>query len=74
LVDASKDETVDVLDALDVGAAAELKLGDPERRPCVEPFERHLGERVVSGRVLYSAAWLGDRPAAPQRPAPRSQR
>ena len=30
MVDASKDETVEVLDALDLGSAAELKLGDPE--------------------------------------------
>ena len=48
LVDASKDETVDVLDALDLGAAAELKLGDPERRPCVEQFERHLRVTAVA--------------------------
>ena len=48
LVDASKDETVDVLDALDLGAAAELKLGDPERRPCVEHFERHLRVTAVA--------------------------
>ena len=48
LVDASKDETVDVLDALDLGAAAELKLGDPERRPCVEQFETHLRVTTVA--------------------------
>ena len=48
LVDASKDETVDVLDALDLGAAAELKLGDPERRPCVEQFEGHLRVTAVA--------------------------
>ena len=48
LVDASEDETVDVLDALDLGAAAELKLGDPERRPCVEHFESHLRVTAVA--------------------------
>ena len=48
LVDASEDETVDVLDALDLGDAAELKLGDPERRPCVEQFERHLRVTAVA--------------------------
>ena len=48
IVDASKDETVDVLDALDLGAAAELKLGDPERRPSVEQFERHLRVTAVA--------------------------
>ena len=48
LVDASEDETVDVLDALDLGAAAELKLGDPERRPCVDEFERHLRVTAVA--------------------------
>ena len=47
-MDASEDETVDVLDALDLGAAAELKLGDPERRPCVEQFERHLRVTAVA--------------------------
>lgn len=48
LVDASKDEAVDVLDALDLGAAAELKLGDPQRRPCVEQFEKHLRVTAVA--------------------------
>ena len=48
MVDASKDETVDVLDALDLGTTAELKLGDPERRPCVEQFERHLRVTAVA--------------------------
>jgi magnesium transporter len=48
LVDASKDETVDVLHALDLGAPAELKLGDPEGRPCVEQFERHLRVTAVA--------------------------
>ena len=48
MVDASKDEIVDVLDALDLGAATELKLGDPERRPCVEQFERHLRVTAVA--------------------------
>ena len=48
IVDASKDETVDVLDALNLGAAAELKLGDPERRPSVEEFERHLRVTAVA--------------------------
>ena len=48
MVDASKDETVDVLDELDLGTTAELKLGDPERRPCVEQFERHLRVTAVA--------------------------
>jgi hypothetical protein len=48
MVDASKDEAVEVLDALDLGAAAELKLGDPQRRPGVQQFERHLRVTVVA--------------------------
>ena len=48
MVDAAKDEAIDVLDALGLGAAAELKLGDPERRPCVEEFERHLRVTAVA--------------------------
>jgi Mg2+ and Co2+ transporter CorA len=48
MVDASKDEAVEVLDALDLGAAAELKLGDPQRRPGVQQFERHLRVTAVA--------------------------
>jgi len=48
LMDASEDEAVEVLDALDVGTAAELKLGDLQRRPSVEQFERHLRVTAVA--------------------------
>ena len=48
MVDASEDEAVDVFAALDLGAATELKLGDPQRRPCVEQFERHLRVTAVA--------------------------
>ena len=48
MVDASEDEAVDVFAALDLGAATGLKLGDPQRRPCVEQFERHLRVTAVA--------------------------
>ncbi len=48
MMDASEDEAVEVLDALDVGTAAELKLGDLQRRPSVEQFERHLRVTAVA--------------------------
>jgi hypothetical protein len=39
--------------------------------PAPRPHPRP-GERVVSGRVMYSAAWLNDRPAV--RPKPGEKR
>jgi Mg2+ and Co2+ transporter CorA len=46
--DTPKDEARNVLDALDLGAAAELKLGDPDRRPGVEQFDKHLRVTAVA--------------------------
>jgi magnesium transporter len=48
VMDASKDEAANLVDALDLGVAAELKLGDPQRRPGVEQFEEHLRVTAVA--------------------------
>jgi magnesium transporter len=48
LIDASEDEAAEVLDALDLGDAAGLKLDDPERRPAIEQFEGHLRVTAVA--------------------------
>ena len=48
LMDPSDDEEAGVLDALDLGDAAGLKLDDPERRPGVEQFEGHLRVTAVA--------------------------
>jgi magnesium transporter len=48
VVDASEDEAADLVDALDLGAAAELKLGDARRKPGVEQFEGYLRVTAVA--------------------------
>ena len=48
LIDASEDETAEVLDALDFGDAGDLKLGDPERKPAIEQHEGHLRVTAVA--------------------------
>jgi Mg2+ and Co2+ transporter CorA len=48
LIDASEDETAEVLDALDLGDAEGLNLGDPERRPGIEQHEGHLRVTAVA--------------------------
>jgi len=61
LMDASEDETAEVLDALDLDDAEGLKLGDPERRPGFEQHEGHLRVTAVAvsealGRPVVQAA------------------
>lgn len=48
LMDASEDETAGVLDALELGDAAGLELGDLERKPRVEQFGGHLRVTAVA--------------------------
>ena len=48
LIDASEGETAEVLDALDLGDAGDLKLGDPERKPAIEEHEGHLRMTAVA--------------------------
>ncbi len=48
MMDASEDEAAGVLEALDLGDAEGLKLGDPKRKPRVEQFEGHLWVTAVA--------------------------
>jgi magnesium transporter len=48
LQDASQEQAADVLDALDLGDAGELRLGDPEKNPAVEQHEGHLRVTAVA--------------------------
>jgi magnesium transporter len=45
---ASHEQVAEVLDALDLGDAGELRLGDPERNPAVEQHEGHLRVTAVA--------------------------
>src|SRR6476620_9114572 len=68
LMDASEDETAEVLDALDLGDAEGLNLGDPERRPGIEQHEGHLrvtavavsdAEREAAGETIVVDCFVG---------------
>ena len=48
LQDASPEQAAEVLDALDLGDAGELRLGDPEKDPAVEQHEGHLRVTAVA--------------------------
>ena len=48
LMDASDDETAEILDALGLGDPGDLKLGDPERKPGIEEHEGHLRVTAVA--------------------------
>jgi magnesium transporter len=48
LMDAAEDEAAAVLDALDLGDAVELKLGDPERKAQVEQLKGQLRITAVA--------------------------
>ena len=48
LMDASEDEVAEVLDRLELGDAAEMRLGDPEGKPGIEQREGHLRVTAVA--------------------------
>jgi len=48
LTDGAADEAAEVLEALGLGDAVDLKLDDPERKPAVEQFEEHLRVTTVA--------------------------
>ena len=48
LMDASEDEVAEVLDRLELGDAAEIRLGDPEGKPGIEQREGHLRVTAVA--------------------------
>lgn len=48
LMEASQEEATKVLDALDLGDAGQLRLGDPEKKPGIEQHEGHLRVTVVA--------------------------
>ena len=48
LLDASQEQAAEVLDALDLGDAGGLRLGDPERKPGIEQYEGHLRVTAVA--------------------------
>jgi magnesium transporter len=48
VMDPSEGEGADLLDALDIGDAAELQLGDAELQPNVEQFDEHLRVTAVA--------------------------
>ena len=48
LIEPSEDEAAEVLDALDLGDAGGLKLGDPEGKPGIEQHEGYLRVTAVA--------------------------
>lgn len=48
LMEPSEDEAAEVLDALDLGVAGGLRLGDPEGKPGIEQHEGHLRVTAVA--------------------------
>ena len=57
-MDASEDEAADVLDALDLGAAEELRLGDPEATT--------MGSSSTRGHLRVTAVAVSDAELRPR--------